>query len=106
MVSAMRVPINQATCVRPMGPTDLLASGSIDPTIYSALAAPVRPVSKPAGRPNLLSLSGGCDSPIGSRAVLALARRHQLPAGARYLVGKGHRGQLRCLAVHKLEEPT
>jgi len=39
-----RVPINHATFVRPMVPRFARTSDRSDPTIYSALAAPVRPV--------------------------------------------------------------
>ncbi|WP_208639287.1 hypothetical protein, partial [Bradyrhizobium forestalis] len=53
MVSAMRVPINHATLIGQWVPRICSHLRSIDRTISSALAAPVRPVGEPAGRPNL-----------------------------------------------------
>lgn len=53
MVFAMRVPINPATSLGQWVLRTCSHLGTIDRTISSALAAPVRPVGEPAGRPNL-----------------------------------------------------
>ena len=53
MVFATRVPITHATLSGQWVPRICSHLGTIDRTISSALAAPVRPVGEPSGRPNL-----------------------------------------------------
>ena len=110
MVSATRVPINHATCVRPMGPTDLLASW-IDRSYHLLLLQlrfgrwanpPVGRISQLRGGSDL-GIALGIDLGIDPRTVVTLSCRHQLPGDAGGLVGQRHGRQLRRLALDQFE---
>src|SRR5450756_1860099 len=101
MVSATRAPNTPATFTGQWIPRIVSHLGSIDPTICSPLAAPAQPVGELCRPADLLS--GECR--WHPRAVVTLARRHQLPGDAGDLVGERHRREFRRLALHQGDQP-
>src|ERR1700687_2316009 len=88
---------------RPMGPTDCLAP-RIDRSYHlSPLAAPARPVRRTCRPADLLS--GECRCARHPRAVVTLARRHQLPGDAGNLIGERHRREFWRLALQQGDQP-
>jgi hypothetical protein len=96
MVSATRVPNNQAAFLRPMGPTECLAP-RIDRSYHLISSCSSGSTGWRASRPADL-LSGGCGCSKQPRSVVTLTRRQQLPGDAGNLVGERYRRQLRRLA--------
>jgi len=109
MASATRVPITTRPFVSADGVHGFArTSDRSDPTIYSALAAPVRPGGLTAGRPNLSTSRP--DGHFGiyrsrPRAVVTLSRVIS-SSDAGHLVGKRHCSKLRRLALKSSNQPA